>query len=303
MSAFVNYNRNDTLTNYLPMSTSQQSVDDGHFILDMDSIVRRDKEAPMMTTRRLYENTRKKCSLGDDEGELDDGNDWSSKPIKNWSQEDTINWLMSAALHMGQPYSSIQHSLAVPGQNLIGMSRQQFLMNDPIYGDRLYDMLHSQRRSSLHPHYATLNPRPIASEDESTHVSSNNFSESDNSVDVSTKRQPGRPRGMKSKKNSPSQGKLWEFIRDLLGNPETCPSLICWEDYSQAKFRFVRSDEVAKRWGSRKGNTKMTYEKLSRAMRYYYKSKIFQPVIGRRLVYQFGPNAKGWQTDNPNFRR
>lgn len=64
-----------------------------------------------------------------------------------------------------------------------------------------------------------------------------------------------------------SQGKLWEFIRDLLRNRETCPSLICWEDYSQAKFRFVKSDEVAKRWGSRKGNTKMTYEKLSRAMR------------------------------------
>lgn len=64
-----------------------------------------------------------------------------------------------------------------------------------------------------------------------------------------------------------NQGKLWEFIRDLLRNRETCPSLICWEDYSQAKFRFVKSDEVAKRWGSRKGNTKMTYEKLSRAMR------------------------------------
>lgn len=65
-----------------------------------------------------------------------------------------------------------------------------------------------------------------------------------------------------------SQGKLWEFIRDLLRNRKTCPSLICWEDYSQAKFRFVRSDEVAKLWGSRKGNTKMTYEKLSRAMRW-----------------------------------
>lgn len=121
--------------------------------------------------------------------------------------------------------------------------------------------------------------------------------ESDNSVEVVTKRLPGRPRVLKTKKNrkyrnrlkkffdliensceyiylvnliaftAASQGKLWEFIRDLLRNRETCPSLICWEDYSQAKFRFVKSDEVAKRWGSRKGNTKMTYEKLSRAMR------------------------------------
>lgn len=78
-----------------------------------------------------------------------DGNDWSSKPIKNWSQEDTINWLMSAASHMGQSYSSIQHSLAVPGKDLVKMSRQTFLANDPTYGDRLYDMLHSQRISNL----------------------------------------------------------------------------------------------------------------------------------------------------------
>ncbi|XP_014216996.1 ETS homologous factor-like [Copidosoma floridanum] len=126
--------------------------------------------------------------------------------------------------------------------------------------------------------------------------------ESDNSIEISTKRPPGRPRLLKTKKNPTSQGKLWEFIRDLLRNRKTCPSLICWENYSEAKFRFVRSDEVAKLWGSRKGNTKMTYEKLSRAMRYYYKRKIFLPVLGRRLVYQFGPNATGWQTEDPNFR-
>ncbi|XP_029668314.1 ETS-related transcription factor Elf-5-like isoform X4 [Formica exsecta] len=326
MDSFNNYGRND-LSEMYPSFIYLNEDENSHLLLDMDSLVSRRSN---FLANRSCESVKKKCFLvvggdfsgllnidvlhrfmekphltlafnhsiskktrytrystdptlkisewiGDEECKEIDGTGWSDKPIKNWCQEETINWLMSAASYMGQPYSSIQHSLAVSGKELVTFTRQDFINYDPIYGDQLYDLLHSQRVSNLH-------------------------AESDNSVEVATKRMPGRPRVLKTKKNPVSQGKLWEFIRDLLRNRETCPSLICWEDYSQAKFRFVKSDEVAKRWGSRKGNTKMTYEKLSRAMRYYYKSKIFLPVLGRRLVYQFGPNAKGWQTDNPNFR-
>ena len=62
-------------------------------------------------------------------------------------------------------------------------------------------------------------------------------------------------------------GKLWEFIRDLLLVPETNPSLIRWERREDGIFKFVQSDKVAKLWGQRKQNPRMTYEKLSRAMR------------------------------------
>ncbi|CAG2065876.1 unnamed protein product [Timema podura] len=71
---------------------------------------------------------------------------------------------------------------------------------------------------------------------------------------------------------------------------------------SRDMFRFVHSEGVAKLWGTIKENPRMNYEKLSRAMRYYYKSKVLQPVLGRRLVYKFGPTAKGWRTPNPNFK-
>jgi ETS factor family protein len=123
-------------------------------------------------------------------------------------------------------------------------------------------------------------------------------------VPVTGKRRPGRPRlpGRRGKRTEKKTGRLWEFIRDLLLNREYCPSLICWENHDEGMFRFVRSEKVAKLWGSLKDNPKMTYEKLSRAMRYYYKSQVLQPVVGRRLVYKFGPSAKGWQTPNPNFR-
>lgn len=82
------------------------------------------------------------------------------------------------------------------------------------------------------------------------------------------KRPPGRPPGAKAKAKAQNKtGRLWEFIRNLLHNPETCPSLICWEDHDEGVFRFVKSEKVANIWGARKNNKKMNYEKLSRAMR------------------------------------
>ncbi|CAB3377605.1 Hypothetical predicted protein [Cloeon dipterum] len=115
----------------------------------------------------------------------------------------------------------------------------------------------------------------------------------------------GRPPSIltKAKRREKSHGKLWEFIRDLLKDPKYCPSLICWENHDDGVFRFVSSEKVAKLWGDKRKNTNMTYEKLSRAMRYYYKSQILLPVTHRRLVYKFGPNAVNWRCENPNFAR
>lgn len=46
-------------------------------------------------------------------------------------------------------------------------------------------------------------------------------------------------------------------------------ALFCrWEDPVQGVFRIVESEKLARLWGDRKNNQKMTYEKLSRAMRY-----------------------------------
>ncbi|XP_076369901.1 ETS-related transcription factor Elf-3-like isoform X2 [Tachypleus tridentatus] len=121
-------------------------------------------------------------------------------------------------------------------------------------------------------------------------------------VPMVTKKNGTGRRGRPPKKDSKSRnrqakghGKLWEFIRDLLLNPLYNPTYIRWERREEGIFKFVQSDKVAKLWGERKQNTSMTYEKLSRAMRYYYKSQVLLPVFGRRLVYKFGPNATGWR--------
>ncbi|KAM9377044.1 ETS homologous factor [Pholidichthys leucotaenia] len=107
------------------------------------------------------------------------------------------------------------------------------------------------------------------------------------------KRSFGRPH--QAKKHNPRGTHLWEFIRDILLHPERNPGLIKWEDRTQGVFRFLKSEAVAQLWGKKKNNSSMTYEKLSRAMRYYYKREILERVDGRRLVYKFGRNARGWR--------
>lgn len=65
---------------------------------------------------------------------------------------------------------------------------------------------------------------------------------------------------------------LWQFLLELLEKPEF-KSIIKWIDGEE--FKFVSPEEVAELWGERKNNrTKMTYKKMSRVLRYYYKGNI-----------------------------
>eukprot|EP00091_Calanus_sinicus_P012339 TRINITY_DN27883_c0_g1_i1.p2 TRINITY_DN27883_c0_g1~~TRINITY_DN27883_c0_g1_i1.p2 ORF type:complete len:123 (+),score=36.55 TRINITY_DN27883_c0_g1_i1:210-578(+) len=81
-------------------------------------------------------------------------------------------------------------------------------------------------------------------------------------------------------------GKLWEFVRDLLQIEKYNPSVIRWENVEEGEFRIVDSVMVSQLWARVRGNRKMNFEKLSRAMRYYYKYKIFEIAPHKRLVYK-----------------
>jgi len=49
----------------------------------------------------------------------------------------------------------------------------------------------------------------------------------------------------------------------------------------------VNPDEVARKWGERKKKASMTYDKLSRALRYYYDKMILTKTHGKRYTYKF----------------
>jgi len=103
-----------------------------------------------------------------------------------------------------------------------------------------------------------------------------------------------------------SKLKISQWIVSLLRDPQFNPTVITWIDEELGKFKIVNSQRYAELWGRVKGNPNMNYEKLSRAMRYYYKNREISIVAGERLTYAFGPSMRDFRAKNrsdPNFER
>ena len=78
---------------------------------------------------------------------------------------------------------------------------------------------------------------------------------------------------------------LWQFLLELLLNEEY-KEIITWTN-DDGEFKLVNAEEVAKLWGLRKNKNNMNYDKLSRALRYYYDKNIIKKVLGQKFVYRF----------------
>ncbi|XP_074644369.1 retroviral integration site protein Fli-1 homolog [Tubulanus polymorphus] len=81
------------------------------------------------------------------------------------------------------------------------------------------------------------------------------------------------------------QIQLWQFLLELLSDSSNA-SCITWEG-TNGEFKLVDPDETARRWGERKSKPNMNYDKLSRALRYYYDKNIMTKVHGKRYAYKF----------------
>lgn len=73
---------------------------------------------------------------------------------------------------------------------------------------------------------------------------------------------------------------LWEFLLELLSNENFC-AIISWSRREQNEFKLKKPGEVARRWGILRQKKGMTYEKLSRSLRFYYGQGIIQKVSGK----------------------
>ncbi|XP_072911921.1 Friend leukemia integration 1 transcription factor-like [Hemitrygon akajei] len=81
------------------------------------------------------------------------------------------------------------------------------------------------------------------------------------------------------------QIQLWQFLLELLSDGSNA-AFITWEG-NNGEFKMTDPDEVARRWGERKSKPNMNYDKLSRALRYYYDKNIMTKVHGKRYAYKF----------------
>ncbi|XP_038675969.1 transcription factor ETV6-like isoform X3 [Scyliorhinus canicula] len=91
---------------------------------------------------------------------------------------------------------------------------------------------------------------------------------------------------------TPANGKiadcrlLWDYVYQLLSDSRY-EQFIRWEDEESKIFRVVDPNGLARLWGNHKNRANMTYEKMSRALRHYYKLNIIRKEPGQKLVFRF----------------
>ncbi|VDL61242.1 unnamed protein product [Hymenolepis diminuta] len=92
------------------------------------------------------------------------------------------------------------------------------------------------------------------------------------------------------------QMELWEFILRMLDarpvNGST-KSAFKWVDRSLGIFRVTDTQKAAKEWGFYRGNARMDYEKMARAMRFYYKECVLRKAR-KQLHFQFSMPFVVW---------
>ena len=80
---------------------------------------------------------------------------------------------------------------------------------------------------------------------------------------------------------------LWDFLQQLLNDPlQRFNNLIAWKNAQTGVFKIVDPQGLARLWGVQKNHLSMNYDKMSRALRYYYRVNILRKVQGERHCYQ-----------------
>ena len=86
------------------------------------------------------------------------------------------------------------------------------------------------------------------------------------------------------------QIELWQYLLELLADPQHS-EVLHWVG-NEGIFKFEDPERVAQLWGARKNKPNMNYEKLSRALRYYYNGDIINKVPKKNFMYKFVCNLE-----------
>nr|XP_020855292.1 transcription factor ETV7 isoform X2 [Phascolarctos cinereus] len=174
-----------------------------------------------------------------------------------WSKEDVIHWLRWAEQEYSLP-QTMEHKFEMNGKALCILTKDDFRNRAPGSGDVLYELLQyiKTQRTALvcGPLFST----------------------------------PFRPVIPFRQHLCPLEDcrLLWDYVYQLLSDSRY-ESYIKWEDKDSKVFRVVDPNGLARLWGNHKNRVNMTYEKMSRALRHYYKLKIIKKEPGQKLLFRF----------------
>ncbi|PAA86414.1 hypothetical protein BOX15_Mlig017052g1 [Macrostomum lignano] len=103
-----------------------------------------------------------------------------------------------------------------------------------------------------------------------------------------------RAKKQRTKVTKSRQLQLWQFLYQQLdlGTEADCldetgqPNLH-WLNRQDGVFRISNPNNLAEAWGKHRRRDNMTYEKMSRTLRYYYDRRLITKVTGKQHTYQF----------------
>ncbi|XP_065056656.1 GA-binding protein alpha chain-like [Rhopilema esculentum] len=211
-----------------------------------------------------------------------DPRNWTSQQVSQF-----INWLIQELNVKGVDASQFRMS----GVELCNLSKQDLNNHFPVsLVDILWMYLETLKMATAHGVIAVNQDQQPAG-NVSSHVplqSTSGEASQMNGVSKSGAKEMQSHSVANSLNRSSSTGgqiQLWQFLLELLTDRKS-QKLISWIG-DKGAFKLIDPEKVAQLWGGRKNKPAMNYEKLSRALRYYYDGDMIHKVHGKRFVYKF----------------
>ncbi|XP_072700983.1 transcription factor ETV7 isoform X1 [Ciconia boyciana] len=232
-----------------------------------------------------------------------------------WSKDDVIHWLRWAEKEYSLRQTD-ESKFEMNGKALCILTKDDFRYRAPSSGDVLYEILQyikTQRRALVCSPLLNSPFREARSTEEGTDCSAEaapvavspclgcaeqpvSYSHAE-PLNLSHHSSEGSCRAdaicsFPTTLSAPVDGKiadcrlLWDYVYQLLSDSRYEP-YIKWEDKEAKVFRVVNPNGLAQLWGNHKNRMNMTYEKMSRALRHYYKLNIIRKEPGQKLLFRF----------------
>uniref|UniRef100_A0A4W6FGN5 GA binding protein transcription factor subunit alpha n=1 Tax=Lates calcarifer TaxID=8187 RepID=A0A4W6FGN5_LATCA len=201
-----------------------------------------------------------------------------------WTADQVIHWAVWVMKEFNIDEMEIG-SIHIPGRELCSFSQEEFLQKVP-NGEILWSHLELLRKcksegAALVLVFVSVQIIP-AQVSTPTAIKVLKQSRGPRTPRISGGEERSSP-GNRTGNNGQIQ--LWQFLLELLTDKDA-RDCISWVG-EEGEFKLNQPELVAQKWGQRKNKPTMNYEKLSRALRYYYDGDMISKVQGKRFVYKF----------------
>ncbi|NXB50682.1 GABPA protein, partial [Leucopsar rothschildi] len=199
-----------------------------------------------------------------------------------WSTDQVLHWVVWVMKEFSMTDIDL-NALSIPGRDLCNLSQEDFFQRVP-RGEILWSHLELLRKCMAVWFSVQIIPASVQPATPTTIKVINSSAKA-----AKVQRAPrisGEDRSSPGNRTGNNgQIQLWQFLLELLTDKDA-RDCISWVG-DEGEFKLNQPELVAQKWGQRKNKPTMNYEKLSRALRYYYDGDMICKVQGKRFVYKF----------------